>query len=322
MPTIREVAHAAGVSVGTASRALSGNGYTAPATKKLVEEAAAQLGYTPVKHAASRGSAHTVAVVLPDVSFPFYASFLKYTEVELANRGYDTVVCSTLGVQGRVEKVLEKLEHGELAGLILNADVTKEQVARMEKLPTVSFERLLGTKIPMVASNHKAGGRMAGRLLLEAGCQNALLLTTNHANRLYGDYRIDECGHLLQAGGVRVTVAEYNASFLSYRYCREVVAEYMTMYSQCDGIFTDDVSAYCCLSEAQRHGIAVPDKLKILGYDGNEIIQIARPKITTIAQNVPALARACTELLQARVAGQPTEKETLIPVTLQKGETL
>lgn len=320
--TVRDIAKEAGVSVGTASRALTGNGYTAPETKKLVLDVAEKLGYVPVKRKHPKEDPKSIGVILPDITFPFYASFLKFVEVELSLRGYKTVICSALGVQNRVDTMLKLLENKELSGIIINTDVTKAEAGRMEKLPVVSFERVLGGKIPVVSSDHREGGRLAGRLLSESGCQDVLILTTRHANLVYGDYRVDECGSYLEKQGIKYTIAEYNASLLSYRYIREVVAQYMTMYSHCDGIFTDDVSAYCCLSEAQRRGIAVPDGLKLVGYDGNELIQIGTPQITTIVQDVPVLARSCVEILTKRIAGEEFPQESLIPVTLQMGGTI
>jgi len=321
MATVRDIAAAAGVSVGTASRALTGNGYVSEDTRKLVLETAKQLGYTQREHRRPAASSKSVGVILPDITFPFYGAFLKYIEVELASLGYKTFVCNSLGIQDRVSEVLELLEKHELDGLILNADVTEAEIKRMEKLPVVSFERLLGNKIPMVSSDHIQGGRLAAKLLLDNGCKRVLLLTAKHANGLYGDLRISECAKILKAQGVTVTIAELSGAMLSYRYARGLASEFLSLYSQTDGIFTDDIAAYCCMFEAPRHGKEVPDRLKIVGYDGIEIMQLISPRITTIAQDVPQLTHACVDVLMKRMEHMEYPMQTLIPVSLQPGET-
>lgn len=322
MATIREIAKEAGVSLGTASRALTGNGYVSEENRILVQAAAEKLGYVPKEHSRSKKQTKTVGIILPDVTFPFYGSFLKYAEVELARNGYKTVVCNALGIQNRVSAMLDMLEIGELDGLIFNADVTKAEIARMENLPVVSFERMLGRKIPMVSSDHCQGGRIAAEILMESGCKNVLILTAKHSNQLFGDIRISECQKKLKESGISVTVAEIAGSMLSYRFTNEIVKEYMNLSGGIDGIFTDDVMAYCCTMEAIRRGVRIPEELRIMGYDGNEIIKIVTPRITTVEQNLPELTRKTVELLLKRIRGEETETEVLVPVTYLPGGTV
>lgn len=321
MATIRDVAKTAGVSVGTASRALTGNGYVAEKTKKLVMETAAALGYQHKERRHLHTASKAVGVVLPDITFPFYGAFLKYAEIELNNRGYKTFICNSYAQQNRIGNVLDMVERNELDGLIINADVTEQERRRMEKLPVVSFERILGDKIPMVSSDHRKGGQLAARELLAAGCKNVLILTVKHSNLLFGDYRVEECKKRLQENGTNVTVIELPLAMLSFRYGRDVAAEYLSMYRNIDGIFSDDIIAYCFIFEAVNRGIRIPEQIKVVGYDGNELAQIVTPHITTVVQDIPKLTYACTDMLSRHMRGERVEAEALIPVSLRKGGT-
>lgn len=60
----------------------------------------------------------------------------------------------------------------------------------------------------------------------------------------------------------------------------------MDIYHNVDGIISEDIVAYACLQNAKRWNIDVPRNLKIVGYDGNEVLQLSYPKVTTIRQNV------------------------------------
>ncbi len=73
------------------------------------------------------------------MSFPFYGAFLKYAELELNHIGYKTLVCNTLGVQKRVSDTLDLIEAGSLDGMIINTDVTREEIERMKGMPVVSL---------------------------------------------------------------------------------------------------------------------------------------------------------------------------------------
>ena len=321
MATIRDIAKKAGVSVGTASRAITGNGYVSEETRAHILAIAEDLGYKPKEHIRPAGTSRTVGIVIPDITFPFYGAFLKYAEVVLAQKGYKTVVCNALGVQDRVGEMITMLEKRELDGIILNADVTGEEIVRLEKLPVVCLERLLGDKIPMVSSDHRQGGQLAAAEFLRCGCKNVLMLTAKHSNQLFGDIRITECQRILQEQNVSVTVAEIPGAMLSYKFLKDLTAEYTRLYSSADGVFTDDIMAYCYLEETRQLGIRVPEQLAIVGYDGNDIIRISSPRITTVEQNVPLLARTCVETLLRRIAGESAERQTLIPVSFYRSGT-
>ena len=86
MPTtIRQVATAAGVSVATASRALSGSDAVVASTRERVLQVARDLDYTPSRlgRSLATGSTGNIGVILPDMTNPFYTSFLAELEASL-----------------------------------------------------------------------------------------------------------------------------------------------------------------------------------------------------------------------------------------------
>lgn len=323
MATIRDVAKKANVGIGTVSRALNDTGYVTESKRELIFAAAKELGYIiPEKRTKSTAyQEKIIGVVIPDVSLPFYGNFVKYVDIELAKAGYKTMMYSTLGVQGRVADAIDLAERGIIQGIIINSDVTAAELKRLEKLPVVSFERLLGKKIPFVTSEHRTGGQLVGKLLYENRCRNVLIITASHQTRVYADYRIEECKNYLEERGVKVTVAEYPASNVTILIAKDITEKYMELYHEADGIFSDDIVAYCCLQRARETGIPVPRELKIVGYDGNDILSLSIPTITTVKQDVTQIARTCVELIQQRIAGEAVKNEYLVPVKVEKGGT-
>ncbi len=344
MATIREIAREAGVGLGTASRALQGSGCVSEEKRKRVREAAERLGYVPPggdgkkkkqpsergtggrrtsgagqKGAAGDGGA--IGVLLPDVSLPFYGNYLKYVQLELENAGYRTMIFNTLGQQRRVAETLALLGEGLLDGLIMNADAAEDELAQMDAGRVVSFERMLGNGIPLVASDHRRGGQLAAKLLISSGCKNVMIIGARHHTPVYADIRIGECSRILKKHNIPVTGVEIRSEDYSFQSCGELISEYLDRYPWVDGIFTDDVEAYCALSQAKKRGIRVPRDLKIVGYDGSEITRMIEPQVTTIAQNMPMLARTSVEVLLKKLNGQETEERYLIPVEIQKGGT-
>lgn len=320
MATIREIAQLAGVGIGTVSRALSGNGYVDAKKKAHILKIANDLHYKPEKKKKDKKTGF-VGVILPDVSLPFFGSFLRWVEKALLEQGYRTVVINSVGVHGRVEEAIEMVEQHLLDGIIVNADVTEEEIARLRKIPVVSFECELGSGIPLVTSDHVKGGKIAAKLLFDCGCKNVVILSAKANTPVYARHRIEECARLLKKKGVHVSIVESIGAQTSLNKVGEMINDFMNGHMDMDGIFTEDVEAYWCLAQAKKRGIIVPRDFKIVGYDGNDITKMISPQITTIVQNVPELAKTCSEILSRKIEGMDTEALNLIPVKLLRGGT-
>src|SRR6188508_1282802 len=97
MSTIRDVAQRAGISSMTVSRVLNGTGYVSPATRLRVEDAIAKLGYVPNTLARSLRlkRTKTVALVLSDITNPFFTTLARGVEDVAGPRGFGVMFCNT-----------------------------------------------------------------------------------------------------------------------------------------------------------------------------------------------------------------------------------
>lgn len=99
MATIKDVAKLAGVALSTASYALSGDSKVSAKTKAKVLEAARELNYRKNGFAMDlkRSRTNTIALILTDLSGPYYSELIRSVQdVALAN-GYDLIACSSMG---------------------------------------------------------------------------------------------------------------------------------------------------------------------------------------------------------------------------------
>lgn len=322
MATIREIAKIANVGVGTVSRALNGNGYVDNQKKIYIQKIAEELDYKPVKKSIKKTKkSGIVGVILPDVAQPFWGSFLRRVEKELLEKGYRTMIINSMGVCGRVTEAIDMVEKQLLDGIIVNSDVTQSEIERLRKIPTVSFECEMGTGIPLIASDHKKGGKVAANLLIQCGCKNVAIFSAKANTPVYARHRIEECSRMLKRNGVHVSLIETTGKQTSMKSIGETINDFMNNYTTVDGIFTDDIEAYWCLAQAKKRGILVPRDFKIIGYDGNQITRMISPQITTIVQNVSQLAKTCVEVLDKRMKGERTEPLYIVPIKLSKGGT-
>src|SRR5690606_29142857 len=97
MTTIRDVARLAGVAPITVSRVLNNSGYVKPETRARVEQAAAELHYVPnmLAHSFRSNRTNTLALVLTDITNPFWTTVARGVEDVASAEGYSVFFCNT-----------------------------------------------------------------------------------------------------------------------------------------------------------------------------------------------------------------------------------
>src|SRR3954452_17203371 len=148
-PRLTDVAQAAGVSVATASRALTGRGSVASDTRERVRRAAARLDFHPSAAGQTLRNRATrmIGFIVPDISSGFYANALKGAQHRLQAAGYQITLMDTDERPDRERAALYALAAGRVDGFILcssSADASAiRSVERRFGLPIVLFDNLL-----------------------------------------------------------------------------------------------------------------------------------------------------------------------------------
>jgi DNA-binding LacI/PurR family transcriptional regulator len=293
MAAIGDVARLAGVSKATASRALSGRGYVADATRQRVEAAAAHIGYIASPDAASlvTGRTKNVGVVIPFVNRWFFGEVLEGIERALLAASYDLTLYNLAQGGPDRDRVFDFFLARKRVDAVIavGVDLTDREVgviARRDK--------------PIVA----LGGTAPGAPRLAIDDRAAALLATEHLLKL-GHTRI---AHLAGAGagaaarsvqGLRRTgfLEAMDAAGLTPAGGRRGVEADMSLPGghaaglQLLGhpgdrptaiLAASDEVAFGAMRAAERLGIPMPAELSIIGIDGHEYAELFG--LTTVEQ--------------------------------------
>lgn len=173
MASIKDVAQKAGVGVGTVSRVLNNSGYVSDETREKIEEAMKNLQYTPNELARNlyRKKSGIIAVLVPTVEIPFFAELVHNIEAELYNEGFKIMLGNTDKAHNAELEYLDMLNRHIVDGVITGVHSLDVEEYKKIKKPIVAFDRYLGENIPVVAVDHKEGGRLAAEILLKNGCK-------------------------------------------------------------------------------------------------------------------------------------------------------
>jgi LacI family transcriptional regulator, galactose operon repressor len=327
-PTIYDVARLAGVSTATVSRALNGTGQIAPATRAAIDAAVQQLGYHPNTAARSlvTRSTQTIALLLPDITNPFYAALMSGIQEQAREAGHTMLLCTTEGDPEREEQYLSLLRAKQVDGVLVDGLVLPpDRIARFTRdgLPIVCLDRDIDSKaVPLVQVDNRLGARMATEYLLSLGHKRIAHVAGAPELRI-SEERIQGYRDALSAAGIQpdpnlVAVG----SFLEeggYEAMRTLLEG-----SGFSAVFAaNDLSALGVLSAIVESGRSVPGDVSVVGFDDLRLSQFTIPPLTTIHQPAVEIARRATQLLLDLAAGREVRqlRHLLEPTLVVRGST-
>jgi LacI family transcriptional regulator len=319
--TIQDVAVRSGVSISTVSRVVTGSVAVEPATAERVREAIAALDYRPNLLARSfrRRVTHTIGLLVPDNSNPFFAEVARTAEDAGFAEGYSVVLCnsdlSVVKQETYIDVLLAKRVDGLIlvsSGLIPAVD-SYDAVGRILEagVPCVVVDRDLGeTLVDQVLVDNDQGGYLAGEYLINLGHHRMACLVgpsdqTPSAGRIAGFQRaLADAGLAIAAealvrGNGR---PDGGAAAAQQLLQRRVVAG-----GDVTAIFAfNDQMAIGAIGALQRAGCRVPEDISVVGFDDIPQSAAIFPALTTIAQPIGEMGRIGVRLLLDRIArGHP-----------------
>ncbi len=324
MAGIKDVAKRAGVGVATVSRMLNDSGYVSADARVKIEAAMKELDYTPNELARNlyHKKSGIIAVLVPNVSNPFFAEFIDRVEAELYKAGFKIMLCNTLKDSNAEEEYLDMLNRHIVDGVISGMSSLDESVYSKIRKPIVALDRYLGENIPVVAVDHKEGGRKAAEVLIANGCRKVLhFRSAVEGESLYHDRHM-EFQKVMEAHQIETVCYTLDWRRLDTEYYHQVVDEIFAENLEFDGVFGVDRLAIECMNELIRRHKKIPRDVKIVSYDGTYITELVEPKVTTIVQPIDGLAEQSVKLLCELIGGKKYKnKQVILRTQLRQGGT-
>ncbi len=307
MPTMKDVAKAAGVSVTTVSHVINETRFVSEDLRTRVSQAMADLNYHPNVLARSlrQGITHTIGLIVPDNSNPFFAEVARAAETVGFENDYSVILCNSDKNVEREAAYLNVLIAKQVDGVIFIAAGSKQEhlLELLEQgIPVVVADRdMPQTLADVVLVNHEQGGYDATRYLVSLGhrrvaCIAGPLGVTPSADRVRGYKRA------LQEAGIPIEDELIVRCTESWVAGEIAMAQLLRLDRRPSAVFAyNDVTAIGALRAIKNAGLMVPNDLSICGFDDIALASAMVPALTTVAQPIAELAILATELLIARI---------------------
>jgi len=328
-PTIRDVARIAGVSIGTASKALNANGRLKQETRDKVREVAREIGYRPNDMAQSlhRSRSMTVGIISTDSFGRFTLPIFQALEEQFADRGIAIFMCNATDDPERESQHLDQLLGKRIDGLVVTA-------RRADKRPPVGplppglpaiyvFTQADDDSALSLIPDDEGGARIAVRHLAEIGCQRIAHVT---GPLRFEAVQLRHRGYLsaIAEAGLVANPSHYLAGAWSEAWGRDAVARLFDGQNEPpDGLFCgNDQIARGVVEALRERDIDVPGRVAVVGFDNwNVMTDAARPPLTSVDMNLSALGHEAGRLLIDMIGGKEIRGIPPLPCALAVRES-
>ncbi len=325
-PRLADVARAAGVSLATASRALSEPDMVREDTRSRVQEAVAMLGYVP--HGAARALAtrrtRTIGAVFPPVDNPIFAGATHALAQELAGAGYTLLLAShDYDADAELAATRALVERGADGMVLVGLDHRPETLALLERAGVpyeITWALDPGAMIHCVGISHRSASIRVTQHLLDLGHREIAVIAGDTRGNDRARERLAGVKDALAARGLRLPARRVIEMPFSVANGRKGFA---TLLKRAPGftavIGGNDPLAIGAFLEAQARGIDVPGRLSITGFDDIELAGELPPGLTTVRVPSAEIGREAGKRLLARLAGKavPVIREMAAPLIVR-----
>ena len=306
-PTLEEVAAAAGVGRGTASRVINGSAKVSECARQAVEGAIAELGYVPNQAARTLVTQRTDAVALVIAESeervfgePFFAGVVRGIGTGLSDARLQLVLLLAASAH-RNDRLDEYLTRQHVDGVLLlslHDDDTLPERIRSRGLPVVLGGRATEDQAgAYVDADNVLGARLAVDHLVHRG-RRAIATIAGPADMVVGRTRHE--GYLagLAAAGLEPSddlVVHGDFSQVSGESAMRVL---LSRRPDLDAVFcANDLMAAGALRVLREAGLDVPGAVSVVGFDDAPLAQSTHPPLTTVHQSPEQMGREMVALL-------------------------
>jgi DNA-binding LacI/PurR family transcriptional regulator len=315
-PTLEEVAAAAGVGRGTASRVINGSAKVSERARQAVETAIADLGYVPNRAARTLVTQRTDAVALVIAESeervfgePFFAGVVRGVGTALGEAGLQLVLllAHTAQRHGRLDDYLTRQHVDGVLLLSLHDDDALPDRIRERGLPVVLGGRATEQQQgPYVDADNVLGARLAVDHLVDRG-RRRIATIAGPGDMVVGRTRYD--GYLagLRAAGLEADDALVVRGDFSQDSGEAGMRVLLSRAPDLDAVFcANDLMAAGALRVLRAAGREVPREVSVVGFDDAPLAQSTHPPLTTVHQSPEQMGREMVGLL-IETMRHPTE---------------
>lgn len=271
--TLKDIADKTGFTINTVSRALKDKNDISKATKTLIRNASKELGYVGNSLAGSlrSGTSKTIAVILGDISNPYFSTITKEIERKASSFGYCVLILNTEENDKLEREAIRSVLNKRVDGIILSPcqhSINNVDFLKKSNVPFVLLGRhFMDKSMNYVVCDDVNGGYMATQHLINKGHKKILLLNgpsfLSPARERYTGYR-----NALKDNGIPFRQQYVKETSIIPGNNTNIIKQAINENLNFTGILAfSDLVAFETICVLQEMGIQIPGDISIVGFD-------------------------------------------------------
>jgi LacI family transcriptional regulator len=302
--TIKDVAEAAGVSLATASRVLSGRGYSSKTSRDRVNKAISDLNFKPndMARMLNLGHTDTIGLIIKDIVDPFFGYLANGVLDRVHQMGYHVIVCATDENEEIECEHIDVLMRQRAAGIIavptgqnikhwqqaidmgVKVVFIDQQIPGLDDVDTIQIDNIRGA--------HKAMSYLISLGHNRVGLINGPLTSAANVDRLTGyNNALAEAGTSPDLS-LQVNL-ESQDSIIS-----EAIRKLLSLANPPTAILaTNHLIAKATILALREHNLRIPEDISLVVFGDDPWVSFNNPPITAVSQPMAAIGHLAMELI-------------------------
>ena len=330
--TIKDLSAQTGYSVGTISRVLNNQPNVSEKARKAILAAAEASGFQLNTNAKQLKQQHsnTILAVVKGTSNQFFAGLVESIQKRLISTTYSLVVDYIDEDDNEVRSALQLCREKKPRGVLflganrqnLEADFGKIDVPCV--VVTNSAADLGFPNLSSVASDDRQATRDAIDSLVVMGHRKFVVIGGEHRVSGTAGKRYEGCLEAFRANGITFDEEQdYEAVRFSYEEGYRAAENLLDRGRQFTALFAmADVMAIGAIRALTDRGLKVPEDVSVMGFDGLKLADYMVPKLSTVRQDVDALAEASIRILLENIPTPRSPRHETVPVQVELKESI
>ena len=307
-PTLKDVAHEAGVAVSTVSYVINNNASISEQVRSRVFQAIDKLGYLQNSSAKAMrtGKSMAIGLILPDLANPFFPELAQSVENTARDNGYSTFLVDTDISETIEQESIERLIQRGVDGLLWFPTSQEDTLANFRsQIPAVVIDRYLKS-YDTVIPNHQLGGELQAKFLLDQGHKKIGMIT----GPLAIDNMKDRRDGFIDAIARKADIVWETENPFSMNLTNQAI-KYLLQKDVTAVVAGNDLIAIGAIQHLKLAGIKVPEDISVIGYDDIPWGKWIAPPLTTIRMPVAELGAEAVHFLLRRLEQPLAPKRNL-----------
>jgi DNA-binding LacI/PurR family transcriptional regulator len=320
MGTMKEIAKAAGVSLGTVSNVFSGSAPVRESLRRKVMAAVETTGFPPSQLARGlrRDKTNLLAIIIPDIRNPFFPDVVRGAEDVAFANGYRLVICNTDHDYEKELAHIKELRTYLPSGLVVITSNVSEFTSQAESLRKSGIEVVCVDCLPKgwsgdtLISANEQGAYDATRYLLKQGHTRLSMISGQQSfvsfrDRLKGFRRaLDERSVEIDPDFIQESTPDSYGGYIKTMVLMKLIPRPTAIFAG------NDIIAVGAMRAFRELGVRCPEDVSLIGFDDLAFSEMTHPPLTTVSQPAYQMGSVATRMLLDRIKGSDEPAKNMV----------